>query len=209
MFDLTIDSSHVAPISISFVWITIVTYIYNVKVLKWIENRSTLVEIYDPILEGLPTINTSVTVSCISVLNFASIFIGFDTYKITVYIWAMWWTILIRSISLFLCPLKVHPKHYILHDYFIETFAGHTKPYVNDLFFSGHMSNAFVITFIFQDYLLPVKLLLNVILAFNLLLCKTHYSIDIFIAPFIAYNTVHWSYHTVEYIFPFMLKIHP
>jgi hypothetical protein len=95
---------------------------------------------------------------------------------------------IIRAIFISLTPLKHYPlKTPIPNSYFLFNqipFGG------NDLFFSGHVAFPFIATLIFWEN----KKLRKIFISFTILsgtvalLAKTHYSIDIFAAPFISYS---------------------
>ena len=165
-------------------------YIYNKYVLPKNEKRKDLVEISDFILDWLPTIDTSLPITLLSAINiFGLLWCMFSSYRQFVTgILMITFTIIVRSICLFLCPLKPHPKHIVLHDHLIKWIGKQTTPFVNDLFFSGHLSVwLFLYHLSFHDpFWNLISIYGSISISLLLLLCKAHYVIDLFVAPFIV-----------------------
>jgi hypothetical protein len=95
---------------------------------------------------------------------------------------------LIRTFFLVVTHLKFYPdKIAIPTDYPI--FGGVLSP-GNDLFFSGHVALPFLVSLIFWDNkkIRYSFIFIAVICGIAALLAKTHYSIDVFAAPFITYT---------------------
>ena len=66
--------------------------------------------------------------------------------------------------------------------------------FLNDLFFSGHVGNAFLGALIFKDFKFRWFCLVgSVVMAFTVLLMHIHYSIDVFGAYFITYGIYAFS----------------
>lgn len=93
----------------------------------------------------------------------------------------------IRALFIGMTHLKFYPgKASIPKEYLISNL-----PYQgNDLFFSGHVAFPFVAALIFwnQKKLRYLFLFFSTISGIVALLAKTHYSIDVFAAPFITYS---------------------
>ena len=177
-----------------FIIATVITtvpffYFYATFFLKWVEQRSELVSIYDPLLARIPTMDTSNVIMALSLSTLAFIYIDCTRHRLMVCAWTMFFTLIVRSIFLIVCPLRVHPYHIVLNDRFIEIITGHrasaAKPFVNDLFMSGHCSWHMVVSCVFPSHQI-LKHVLFVILSACLLLCKAHYTIDILVVPFVV-----------------------
>ncbi|MBP7057565.1 hypothetical protein KBB08_03700 [Candidatus Gracilibacteria bacterium] len=80
-------------------------------------------------------------------------------------------------------PLSVAPP-VVLGDTITDRFVGGA-----DYFFSGHTALPFIIALIFWDkpWVRTLFLLLTVTFGFSALLGHLHYSIDVFVAPFMSY----------------------
>ncbi len=165
-------------------------YVHNF--LSWVENRSELVPIYDPVLARLPTRDTSWPIVVFSLSTLLFIWSDFTWSRVVLCCWTMVFTLGVRCIFLIVCPLKVHPNHIVLNDRFIEFITGHranhARPYVNDLFMSGHCSWHLVVSHVFPEHA-AIKWVLFFGLACCLLLCKAHYTIDVLIPPFVVPHT--------------------
>ena len=164
-------------------------YVYSAIFLKWVENRKELVCLYDPLLARLPTKDTSWCIMCLSLGTLVFIGLEYTYHRVILCVWTMFFTLLARCVFLVVCPLRVHPYHIVLNDRFIEFITGHrtgqVQPYVNDLFMSGHCSWHMVVTCVFPGYQTLKHTLFGILVA-CLLLCKTHYTVDVLVVPFIV-----------------------
>lgn len=104
----------------------------------------------------------------------------------------------LRIAGMYLLPLDP-PKTIIpLHDPLIEYF-GTTVTLTKDLFFSGHSSLMFYLFFLIPNKHLKIPFLVGtLIVSGGVLLQHVHYSIDVFVAPFMAYS----SYATARWLLP-------
>ena len=112
----------------TFVIFVPIAYLYNVKFLQFIENRDTLVELFDPLLEVLPTVNTSRTITVLTVANLGFMAIGVSEERLSLYLWTMICCMILRCICLYFCPLRVHRDHAILNDIIINSLGRNNRP---------------------------------------------------------------------------------
>lgn len=96
----------------------------------------------------------------------------------------------IRSIFIVLTHLKTNPERIIgVTDY---KFMADMLYYGNDLFFSGHVALPFLFLLVLwghkHKWFLIFLVFATVLSATAVLLAKSHYSIDVFAAPFITYS---------------------
>lgn len=165
---------------------------YTLHFLTQMEKRSNLVVLPDPVLSGLPTIDTSLIISVASVINIGCIFVFFSISRLIIYFWSMILFMLFRSLCLYLTPLKVHPSRIVLRDRVLTFIGFHENPLENDLFFSGHLSHLLVVACVFPEtawLLYPLAIVVSVCL----ILVKAHYCIDILVVPFIIPQIVSFA----------------
>ncbi len=104
----------------------------------------------------------------------------------------------LRIVGMYLLPLDPPKTTLPLHDPLIEYF-GTTVTLTKDLFFSGHSSLMFYLFFLVPSRHLKIPLLIGaLIVSGGVLLQHVHYSIDVFVAPFMAYS----SYATARWFLP-------
>jgi hypothetical protein len=176
---------------------------YCKRVLPYVECRPTNVCIHDSVLEMLPTVDTSLAVTALSCTSIAILLSQYTTQTCLMYQISMAIHFAIRSVLIFFCPLKVHKDHIVLRDTVVETLVRQfsskrsRKPFVNDLFISGHLSHALIIM-----HLTPVWFNTNVMVSSTLALClllsKSHYTVDLLLPPFIIPFVVLWSGQIVQ-----------
>lgn len=104
---------------------------------------------------------------------------------------------IIRALFIPLTHLKIYPSKLLIPESY-SIFSNATPG--NDLFFSGHVSFPFIVALVFWKHKKTryFFLLFSAISGIAALLAKTHYSIDVFAAPFITYSI----FKIVEKIFP-------
>lgn len=96
--------------------------------------------------------------------------------------------LLFRTITLAILPLNP-PEHIIpLEDLFLTSTFYSNKVYVRDLFFSGHTCAVFLLYFLIDKPIIKKVLLFGgTLLGTLLILQHVHYTIDVIVAPLIAF----------------------
>ncbi len=95
-----------------------------------------------------------------------------------------------RIVAMTLVPLEPPSSMLPLNDPFVEIF-GTGRLLTKDLFFSGHTSTLFLLFLVTpRGVLKMVFLICTVFVAYCVLAQHVHYSIDVFVAPFVAYASV-------------------
>lgn len=96
--------------------------------------------------------------------------------------------VIFRVISMFLTPFNAPETLILLDDPFVQLF-GKGNILTKDLFFSGHTATLFLLFLLTENNNLRFIFLFSTIaVGTAVLLQHVHYSIDVFIAPFIAYG---------------------
>jgi membrane-associated phospholipid phosphatase len=94
-----------------------------------------------------------------------------------------------RGAAMYLTPFNAPEKIIILHDPFVQ-FFGDGGILTKDLFFSGHTGTMFLIFLLVENKTLKTIFLVATILVGSaVLLQHVHYTIDVFVAPFVAYGS--------------------
>ena len=102
--------------------------------------------------------------------------------------------LIFRTIAMYLTPFEAPETILLLNDPFVQFFAK-GDILTKDLFFSGHTGTLFLIFLLAENKTLKTIFLILTILVGNaVLLQHVHYSIDVFVAPFVAYC----SYRTIK-----------
>lgn len=159
------------------------------KFLLFIEQRPGVV-LNDPILKFFNAVDlnypifiiiyASILFGLIYLLNYPDMFIiGLQSYTLLS---------IFRIISMYIVPLDPPIGTIDLQDPLVFVIGTGTK-ITKDLFFSGHTSTLFLIFLCVKNKLLKsVFLILTIVLGIILLVQKTHYSIDVMVAPFYSYT---------------------
>jgi membrane-associated phospholipid phosphatase len=94
----------------------------------------------------------------------------------------------VRILMMWSVPLEPPRGLLPLVDPFVQLFGSGTVP-TKDLFFSGHTSTLFLLFLTARGRWLRLAFLLcTITVAVAVLLQHVHYSIDVFVAPFVAYG---------------------
>jgi hypothetical protein len=95
--------------------------------------------------------------------------------------------VIFRTIAMYLTPLDAPGTLLVLDDPFVQLF-GKGDVLTKDLFFSGHTGTLFLLFLLAENKTLKILFLISTIMVGSaVLLQHVHYSIDVFVAPFVAY----------------------
>ena len=115
--------------------------------------------------------------------------------KIMIALQAYGLMVVFRIIAMYLTPFEAPEKLLLLNDPFVQLF-GKGDVLTKDLFFSGHTGTLFLLFLLADNKKIKTVFLISTIfVGLAVLLQHVHYSIDVFVAPFIAYG----SYRIVNY----------
>jgi len=170
--------------------VLIVVIITFSRFLVFVENRMGVV-LNDPLLYLFNPIDlTWVTFSLIyiSLILFLANNIK-DPNKIMFALQTYSLMVLFRGIAMYLTPFNAPDSILVLNDPFVQ-FFGKGDILTKDLFFSGHTGTLFLLFLLAESKKLKATFLIATILVGSaVLLQHVHYSIDVFVAPFIAYGS--------------------
>jgi hypothetical protein len=156
--------------------------------LHFIEQRDGVV-LNDPILKSFNPID-------LTWLIFALIYLSLIIFVITTFnkpdklliaFQAYGLMLIFRTIAMYLTPFEAPQKIILLDDPFVQFFAK-GDILTKDLFFSGHTGTLFLIFLLAENKTLKtIFLILTLMVGTAVLLQHVHYSIDVFVAPFVAF----------------------
>ena len=96
--------------------------------------------------------------------------------------------LIFRTIAMYLTPFDAPEKILLLNDPFVQFFAK-GDILTKDLFFSGHTGTLFLVFLLAENKTLKsIFLILTILVGTAVLLQHVHYSVDVFVAPFVAYG---------------------
>ena len=152
-------------------------------------DKMQLTSVNDLILDNIPTLSLFWfrTFGIFLIIILAVVIIFLKPKYLPISFKAIGLLYIIRPLFIVLTNLKAYStKIHIPTNYFL---GGILHPR-NDLFFSGHVAFPFMISLIFWDNkkIRYCFILLTIISGIAVLFAKIHYSIDVFVAPFIAYG---------------------
>jgi len=154
----------------------------------FIEQREGVV-LNDPLLNTFNPINlTWLTFSLIylSLIMFV-VSVFKDPQKLMIGLQSYGLMVIFRTIAMYLTPLEAPGKLLVLDDPFVQLF-GKGDVLTKDLFFSGHTGTLFLLFLLAENKTLKILFLISTIMVGSaVLLQHVHYSIDVFVAPFVAY----------------------
>jgi len=94
----------------------------------------------------------------------------------------------LRLITIYFLPFNAPPDIIPMKDPFVEFFGG-GQTLLRDLFFSGHTATMFLLALVAKNKILKGILVVSTILvAVAVLAQHVHYTVDVLVAPFIAYT---------------------
>jgi hypothetical protein len=157
--------------------------------INFIEQREGVV-LSDPILKAFNPIN-------LTWLTFLLIYLSLIIFIVTTFnkpdklliaFQAYGLMVIFRTIAMYLTPFEAPETLLPLNDPFVQLFGTGEIP-TKDLFFSGHTGTLFLLFLLAENKPLKTFFLLStLIVGTAVLLQHVHYSIDVFIAPFVAYG---------------------
>ena len=154
--------------------------------MDFIEKRKSNVILHDPILKLIPEIDVSypiiileVSTVCLFVYNHSLQMCEIVFMK---YVCCMFFKIF----TLFVTPLKKPISKLVVKDVITERWTNN-KNLENDLFFSGHTTFVSILMFNSEKYHI-IFIIAFILMTIFLLLGRLHYTIDIAVAPFIAFS---------------------
>ncbi len=169
--------------------VLIIVLISFSQFLHFIEQREGVV-LSDPILMTFNPVN-------LTWLTFALIYLSLIIFIITTFnkpdrlliaFQAYCLMVIFRTIAMYLTPLNAPETLLLLNDPFVQLF-GKGEILTKDLFFSGHTGTLFLLFLLAEKKAMKyIFLIFTLTVGTAVLLQHVHYSIDVFVAPFIAYG---------------------
>jgi len=159
------------------------------KFLQFLENRKGVV-LPDPLLNLFSPVNLTWLTFILIYLSIIIFLISVikDPLKLMTALQAYGLMVLIRTIAMYLVPLEPPETLLLLNDPFVQLF-GKGEILTKDLFFSGHTATLFLLFLLTKNKILKIIFLMSAVtVGIAVLLQHVHYSIDVFIAPFVAYS---------------------
>lgn len=172
---------------LAFTMLTTLAF-YGQCFLPWNETRPDLARLSDVVIEQLPFVPLFKTVHVThnsSIVIF--LFRLFTLYSVTDWYLAAWLFTLCahcRMWMMFVCPIRAHPLLFATE---VDPRNKFSNPFVNDLFFSGHISTTVLFALIDVQWQ-AVYISVAVFLGVCMMLSRIHYTIDMLVAPFVTYG---------------------
>ncbi|MCW8814142.1 MAG: sphingomyelin synthase family protein [Ignavibacteriaceae bacterium] len=157
--------------------------------LQFIEKRNG-VSLPDPILNAFSPLNLTWLTFTLIYLSIVLFLFSLrkDPYKIMIALQAYGVMVIFRIIAMYLVPLEAPKTILLLNDPFVQLF-GKGEILTKDLFFSGHTATLFLLFLLTKNKILKVIFLVSTVtVGITVLLQHVHYSIDVFVAPFVTYG---------------------
>jgi hypothetical protein len=157
--------------------------------LQFIEQREG-VSLPDPLLKAFNPINLTWLTFTLIYLSIVLFLFSLrkDPNKIIIALQAYGLMVIFRTIAMYLVPLEAPKTILLLNDPFVQLF-GKGQILTKDLFFSGHTATLFLLFLLTKNKILKVIFLVSTVtVGIAVLLQHVHYSIDVFVAPFVAYG---------------------
>ncbi len=108
--------------------------------------------------------------------------------------------VLFRMILMYSLPLAPPTDMISLTDPFVELF-GTGKTLDRDLFFSGHTSTMFMLFLLsYKPKMKLIFLIGTILVGLSVILQHAHYTVDVLVAPFVAYASYRIALHIVEFV---------
>jgi hypothetical protein len=183
------DKKHLTEFIITAIIVTAVIVAFS-HFLHFVEQREGVV-LDDPILKSFNPID-------LTWLTFALIYLSLIIFVVTTFnkpskllisFQAYGMMLIFRTIAMYLTPFEAPTAIILLDDPFVQFFAK-GDILTKDLFFSGHTGTLFLLFLLAENKSLKsVFLILTLMVGTAVLLQHVHYSIDVFVAPFVAYGS--------------------
>ena len=168
---------------------------YANVILPWCDKRPDVTLLSDRLLDALPTYHWP---WLSEFFLYSPVFVFFSILAINMDVlltrscWAFILAMLIRTFMIFFCPLKVHDQADVFYDRFQLKTIG--RLFRNDLFFSGHVTTLCLLTHLLPPHLCFIRfyfIFCSIVTGCLMVLSKSHYTIDVVVAPFIAFTIIH------------------
>lgn len=175
-------------------------YLYAHVFLPLLEKRPGLVPLDDPLFHLLEPTDYSNPIAWIQYLVLGVYLVHLlvlpeeNAYPAWFIYLVMAGNFYLRSLTIFLTPLAVHPSIIRWRDPVQKQFVPQSREFRNDLFYSGHVSTC-VLCGLTCPPLNVVCYLSAVIIGFMMISSRIHYSIDVFAGPFFAYGLFRFCEH--------------
>jgi hypothetical protein len=183
------DKKHLTEFIITAIVVTAVIIAFS-HFLHFVEQREGVV-LNDPLLNAFNPIDLtwltfiliylSLIIFVVSTFNKPDkLLIAFQAYGLM---------LIFRTIAMYLTPFEAPAAIILLDDPFVQFFAK-GDILTKDLFFSGHTGTLFLLFLLAENKTLKtIFLILTLMVGTAVLLQHVHYSIDVFVAPFVAYGS--------------------
>ena len=158
--------------------------------LQFVEKRNGVI-LSDPLLNKFSPIDLTWLIFSLIYLSIIVFLISIikEPDKLLIALQAYGLMVIFRTIAMYLVPLAPPEKLVLLNDPFVQLF-GKGEILTKDLFFSGHTATLFLLFLLTEKKSLKFIFLISTfIVGVSVLLQHVHYSIDVFIAPFVAYSS--------------------
>ena len=168
---------------------------YTRHVMPWNEHRPDLVMLADPLIHRFPVYNTWVPVNAIQHVCHAKFLIDllwWQTEDFRLFALTLITLVWFRSLMIWACPLRAPPNAQTLYDISHVVFMRNIKTFENDLFLSGHVSTCFAIGMVSSTHS-EMYFIACVLIAGLMMFSKVHYTIDLMVAPFVAFGSYYMA----------------
>jgi membrane-associated phospholipid phosphatase len=182
------DKKNLTEFIITAIIVTAVIIAFS-HFLNFIEQREGVV-LNDPILNAFNPID-------LTWLTFILIYLSLIIFVVTTFnkpdklliaFQAYGLMLIFRAIAMYLTPFEAPETILLLNDPFVQFFAK-GDILTKDLFFSGHTGTLFLVFLLAENKTLKtVFLILTILVGAAVLLQHVHYSVDVFVAPFVVYG---------------------
>jgi hypothetical protein len=182
------NKKNLAEFIITMIILTVVLISFS-QFLHFIEQREGVV-LSDPVLRAFnPIYLTWLTFALIYLSLIIFVVTSFNKPdKLLIAFQAYGLMVIFRSIAMYLTPFEAPESILLLNDPFVQLF-GEGDVLTKDLFFSGHTGTLFLLFLLAENKTLKSIFLISTIMVGTaVLLQHVHYSIDVFVAPFVAYG---------------------